>query len=56
MSLVRTLVFLGGATLLSGCHYVSARLNPDCHQKQEYQHSREVAALKVPDGMDNPNT
>jgi uncharacterized lipoprotein len=56
MSLVRTMVFLGGATLLSGCHYISARLNPDCHQKQEYQHSREVAALKVPDGMDNPNT
>lgn len=56
MSLARTMVFLGGAILLSGCHRLSARLNPDCHIMQEYQQARQLAPLKVPQGLDNPNT
>jgi uncharacterized lipoprotein len=38
-----------------GCHIVS-RLNPDCHVKQEYQQATQVTALKVPEGLDSPNT
>ena len=39
----------------AGCHIVS-RLNPDCHVKQEYEQATQVAALKVPEGLDSPNT
>jgi len=54
MSFERFIVF-SGAALLSGCHIVS-RLNPDCHVKQEYQHASQVEPLKVPEGLDSPNT
>jgi uncharacterized lipoprotein len=56
MSLVRTSVLVAGMALLCGCHFVSKRLNPDCHSKQEYQHARQLAPLKVPQGLDTPNT
>jgi uncharacterized lipoprotein len=55
LSFERIIVSLGAALLLSGCHIVS-RLNPDCHVKQEYQQSLQVAPLKVPEGLDTPNT
>jgi len=55
MSFERIVTVMGAASLLCGCHIVS-RLNPDCHTKQEYQHATEVAPLKVPEGLDNPNT
>jgi uncharacterized lipoprotein len=55
MSFDRIIFLLGGATLLSGCHIVS-RLNPDCHTKQEYQRAAQMAPLKVPEGLDSPNT
>jgi uncharacterized lipoprotein len=58
MILRRFVVFAGiagAASLMSGCHIMS-RLNPDCHTTQEYQHATQVAALKVPEGLDNPNT
>ena len=55
MSFERALVFFAAAISLSGCHIVS-RLHPDCHTKQEYQHASQVAALKVPEGLDKPNT
>jgi uncharacterized lipoprotein len=55
MSFERIVFFFATATLLCGCHMFS-RLNPDCHAKQEYQHSAQVAPLKVPDGLDSPNT
>jgi uncharacterized lipoprotein len=55
MSFERIAFTLAGASLLCGCHMVS-RLNPDCHMKQEYQHSAQVAPLKVPDGLASPNT
>ena len=55
MSFDRIIFLLGGATLLCGCHIVS-RLNPDCHTKQEYQRAAQMAPLKVPEGLDSPNT
>jgi uncharacterized lipoprotein len=51
----RIILCLGAATLLGGCH-LSQRLNPDCHVRQEYQQARQVAPLKVPEGLDAPNT
>ncbi len=56
MSFERIIVFVGTGALLCGCHYVSHRLNPDCHAKQEYQHAAQVTLLKVPEGLDSPNT
>ena len=56
MRFERMIVLLGVAVLSSGCHFISARLNPDCHAKQEYQQARQVAPLKVPEGLDSPNT
>jgi uncharacterized lipoprotein len=55
MSFERIVTVMGAATLLCGCHIVS-RLNPDCHTKQEYQRATEVAPLRVPEGLDDPNT
>jgi len=55
MSLDRVLIFFAAAMLLSGCHLFS-KLTPDCHTKQEYQRARQVAPLKVPSGLDSPNT
>jgi uncharacterized lipoprotein len=55
MKVGRILVSIGAATLLGGCH-IASRLNPDCHVRQEYQQARQVAPLKVPDGLDSPNT
>jgi hypothetical protein len=43
------------AALMSGCHLFS-KLTPDCHSSQEYQRSTQVAPLKVPAGLDSPNT
>jgi uncharacterized lipoprotein len=55
LSFERIIVFLGAAALLSGCHIMS-RLNPDCHVRQEYQQAAQLPPLKVPDGLDSPNT
>jgi opacity protein-like surface antigen len=40
---------------LCGCK-VFSKLQPDCHTSQEYQHSVSAPPLKVPAGMDKPNT
>ena len=55
MSLERISVLIAAATLMSGCHLFS-KLTPDCHTPQEYQRAGEVAPLKVPAGLDSPNT
>ena len=55
MSFDRILVVIAASTLLSGCHLFS-KLNPDCHSAQEYQHALSAAPLKVPAGLDSPNT
>ncbi len=55
MSLVRVLMLVTAAALLSGCH-LFGKLTPDCHTAQEYQRAGQVAPLKVPAGLDAPNT
>ena len=55
MSLDRVLIVIAAAALMSGCHLFS-KLTPDCHTPQEYQRAGQVSPLKVPDGLDSPNT
>ncbi len=55
MSFDRVLMAMTAAALLSGCHLFS-KLTPDCHTPQEYQRAGQVAPLKVPAGLDAPNT
>ena len=55
MSLDRVLMLIAASALTSGCHLFS-KLNPDCHTRQEYQHALSAAPLKVPPGLDSPNT
>jgi uncharacterized lipoprotein len=55
MSLDRVLILVASAALMSGCHLFS-KLTPDCHTPQEYQRAGQVAPLKVPPGLDSPNT
>jgi uncharacterized lipoprotein len=55
MSLDRVLILMAAATLTSGCHLFS-KLTPDCHSPQEYQRAGQVPPLKVPAGLDTPNT
>jgi uncharacterized lipoprotein len=56
MNFERIIGFCAVAALLCGCSHIMARLNPDCHTRQEYQQAIQVAPLKVPEGLDNPNT
>jgi uncharacterized lipoprotein len=55
MSLERVLMLIVASALMSGCHLFS-KLSPDCHSKQEYQHALSAQPLKVPAGLDAPNT
>jgi uncharacterized lipoprotein len=55
MSFDRVLILIAMAALTSGCHLFS-KLTPDCHTPQEYQRAGQVAPLKVPPGLDSPNT
>jgi uncharacterized lipoprotein len=53
MSLDRVLLVAAAAALVSGCHLFRT---PDCHTPQEYQRAGQVPPLKVPSGLDKPNT
>jgi len=55
MSLDRILMVVAAAALMSGCSLFS-RLTPDCHTRQEYQRAGQAPPLKVPAGLDSPNT
>ncbi|HEX3949642.1 MAG TPA: hypothetical protein VHW95_07325 [Steroidobacteraceae bacterium] len=55
MSLDRILVLMAAGLLMSGCHWFS-KLNPDCHTAQDYKHALSAPPLKVPSGLDSPNT
>jgi uncharacterized lipoprotein len=55
MSLDRILMVVAAAALMSGCRLFS-RLTPDCHTRQEYQRAGQAPPLKVPAGLDSPNT
>jgi uncharacterized lipoprotein len=54
VSLNRFLPTIGAAVLLSGCHIFNHAA--DCHRPQEYQRAVQRAPLKVPAGLDTPNT
>jgi uncharacterized lipoprotein len=51
----RAVILAAAAVPLCGCHLFS-KLTPDCHTPQEYQRALQMAPLKVPEGMDTPNT
>src|SRR5258708_31191432 len=53
MSLDRVLMVVAAAALMSGCHLFRGA---DCHTRQEYQRAGQVPPLKVPPGLDKPNT
>ncbi|HME41411.1 MAG TPA: hypothetical protein VKG63_20820 [Steroidobacteraceae bacterium] len=55
MSLERVLLVVAAVALTSGCH-LFGKLTPDCHTPQEYQRAGQVPPLKVPPGLDTPNT
>jgi uncharacterized lipoprotein len=55
MSLERALLLVAASALLSGCHLFT-KLNPDCHHRQQYQNALSAPPLKVPAGLDTPNT
>jgi len=46
---------IAATVFLSGCHIFHG-FEPDCHKPQEYQRAVQVAPLKVPEGLDSPNT
>jgi uncharacterized lipoprotein len=54
MSLDRVILLIAAATLMSGCHIFNRMA--DCHRPQEYQHAAQLPPLKVPPGLDTPNT
>ncbi len=54
MSLDRVLMLVAAAALMSGCHMFSSK--SDCRSQQEYQRAAQVPPLKVPSGLDTPNT
>lgn len=55
MTFDRILIVVAAGAALSGCHLFS-KLNPDCHSPQEYQHALSAPPLRVPAGLDSPNT
>jgi uncharacterized lipoprotein len=55
MNFERILLLGVASAALCGCH-MFGKLNADCHSAQEYQHAVSAPPLKVPAGMDSPNT
>jgi len=55
MSFDRMTLIIAAAMIASGCHMFGKGI-PDCHRPQEYQSAVQVPPLKVPTGLDTPNT
>ena len=55
MRLIRPAALIAAAVLLNGCHLFHG-FQPDCHKPQEYQRAAQLPPLKVPSGLDSPNT
>jgi uncharacterized lipoprotein len=53
MSLDRMILIAAAALIASGCH---SKGIAECHRPQEYQTAVQLAPLKVPAGLDTPNT
>jgi len=49
-------MLIAAAMLLDGCARLLHGFAPDCHKPQEYQRAVQAAPLKVPPGLDTPNT
>jgi uncharacterized lipoprotein len=47
---------VAAAAALCGCARLLHGFAPDCHKPQEYQRAVQVPPLKVPVGLDTPNT
>ena len=55
MKVMLRIVALGAVLgMLGGCHFLRGRTG--CHADQEYRHAEQLPALKVPAGLDAPNT
>jgi uncharacterized lipoprotein len=54
MRIERAVSMIAAATLLSACHWFNRVA--DCHRPQEYQRAVQAPPLKVPSGLDTPNT
>ncbi len=52
----RTLMILAAGLLLGSCARILHGFAPDCHKPQEYQRAAQLPPLKVPAGLDTPNT
>ena len=50
----RWLIIIGALAAASGCHFLRAKTG--CHADQPYQHAQQLPPLKVPAGLDAPNT
>lgn len=51
-------VLVAGLTTLAGCHPIRALRTRElsCHHKQPYMAATSVAPLKIPAGLENPDT
>jgi uncharacterized lipoprotein len=49
-------VFLLLLPLVGGCHVFRSASNKACHGAQPYQQAKSVPPLKIPSGMDAPDT
>ena len=54
MNVIRMVVLSTLLAASSGCHYLRSKTG--CHADQEYRHAEQLAPLKVPAGLDAPNT
>lgn len=54
MNLTRMVIFSTLLAATSGCHFLRGKTG--CHADQEYRHAVQMPALKVPAGLDAPNT
>lgn len=55
MRMLKGVGAVAAGVLLSSCRLVHG-VAPNCHKPQDYQRAVQVPALKVPAGMDTPNT
>ena len=53
---IRPAAFVAAAVLLNGCRLIHGGYQTNCHKPQEYQRAVQRAPLKVPEGLDSPNT
>jgi uncharacterized lipoprotein len=55
MRIVKALGLASAAYLLCGCS-LFVKMTPDCHSSQDYRKAYSSPPLKVPAGLDTPNT